>query len=327
MTRGSWGDAMRAAGAVPAAFVPPGSPGRADIEEVASAEAIEDPTLQVHALDADPWAPPAASFLDGIQYWKIVFYDGVLPIVRVHVAAAVRRRGAGRRLATAHYESRDFYLAHLAGLKPAVRRLLAEGGLPVVDLPDAAAAQPNRAQEAARRAVENARVALEKDVGERALPGLGAEEWLVLDGLLSESSILAGHPRALGVIKSHGAQYFEGEELERALTLPDEHRTSVFRPRGRARHEVYSWYLRCWPWEGNDLLFGLLRVEARAHAGTVADASRVGGWLIRERAPLSTPDARWDRLLYPIHDVETYLKTRAPRDVLPASGSRLPRTG
>jgi hypothetical protein len=48
---------------------------------------------------------------------------------------------------------------------------------------------------------------------------------------------------------------------------------------------------------------------------------------VSERAPLATPDRRWDRLLYPIHDVETYLRARAPRDLLPAPGSRLPRTG
>jgi hypothetical protein len=99
----------------------------------------------------------------------------------------------------------------------------------------------------------------------------------------------------------------------------------VFRPRGRARHEVYSWYLRLWPWEGNDLLYGLIRVEARAHADTVAAANAVAGWLARERAPLATPDARWDRLLYPIGDVENYLKARVPADRRPAPGSRLPQ--
>ncbi|HXV89904.1 MAG TPA: hypothetical protein VD707_00960, partial [Gemmatimonadales bacterium] len=154
---------------------------------------------------------------------------------------------------------------------------------------------------------------------------LAPEEWLVVDGLLSESAVLAGHPRALGVIKSHGAQYFSGAELERALTLPQGRRTSVFQPRGRARHEVYSWYLRLWPWEGNDLLYGLIRVEARTHPDTVAAASATAGWLARERAPLAIPDTRWDRLLYPIWDVEQYLKARAPRDLRPAPGSRLPK--
>jgi hypothetical protein len=130
------------------------------------------------------------------------------------------------------------------------------------------------------------------------------------------------------VVKSHGAQYFEGPELERALTLPAGHRTSVFRPGRRgARREIHSWYLRLWPWEGNDLLYGLLRVEARSAADTVARASELSAWLVRERAPLSTPDGRWDRLLYPIHDVETYLRARAPSDLVSHPASRLPRTG
>jgi len=170
-------------------------------------------------------------------------------------------------------------------------------------------------------------VRVETEVAEAVAARLGAEEWLVVDGLLSESAKLAGHPRALGVIKSHSAQYFEGADLQTALTCPGGTRTSVFRPRGRARHEVYSWYLRLWPWEGNDLLFGLLRIEARAHAGTVATATGVSSWLLAERAPLATPDARFDRLLYPIHDVETYLRSRAPRDLLLTAGSRLPKTG
>jgi hypothetical protein len=33
--------------------------------------------------------------------------------------------------------------------------------------------------------------------------------------------------------------------------------------------------------------------------------------LVAERAPLSTPDHRWDRLLYGIHSVESYLRAGA----------------
>jgi hypothetical protein len=193
-----------------------------------------------------------------------------------------------------------------------------------VDVSGPIAALPGGALEALRRTVDRTRVETERRVGERFLADLGGNEWLVQDGLLSESARLAEHPRVLGVIKSHGAQYFEGPELETALRLPAGSRTSVFRPRGRARHEVYSWYLRLWPWEGNDLLYGLLRVECRAHPDSVAQASRVAGWLLAERASLAAPDARWDRLLYPIHDVETYLNAHAPPELRPAGGSRLP---
>ena len=201
-------------------------------------------------------------------------------------------------------------------------------GLEIVPVDESALAQPGQMLETLRREVHRARQALEKSLGERALTRLADEEWLVVDGQLSVSALLARHPRALGVIKSHGAQFLEGRGLERALTLPAGHRTSVFAVRGgHTRTEVHSWYLRLWPWEGNDLLFGLLRIEARALDDTVAAAARTSGWLVRERAPVSTPDARWDRLLYPVHDVETYLKARAPRDLLPLHASRLPRTG
>src|SRR5438046_8869838 len=75
----------------------------------------------------------------------------------------------------------------------------------------------------------------------------------------------------------------------------------------------------------------MLRVDARAHPETVARASAISAWLTTERAPLATPDRRWDRLLYPIHDVETYLRARTPRELLapppPSLPSPLPRTG
>jgi len=321
-----WTERIVAAGAVPAAFVPDASGGRTDVDEVAGAELVEDARVAVHAVA--PGRPPAAvTFLDGIQQWAVVGYDGVVPIVRAYVAAAARRRGADRRLRTAREAAREVAVAPLTLLRPGVRRAIEESGVVVIDLDAAAAGQPGRLLVAAQQAVNAERVRVETKVAEDVARRLDAEEWLVVDGLLSESARLAGHRRALGVIKSHSAQYFEGADLETALTCPAGARTSVFRPRGRARHEVYSWYLRLWPWEGNDLLFGLLRIEARANDATVASATAVSGWLWAERAPLATPDARFDRLLYPIHDVEIYLRSRAPRDVLPPTGSRLPKTG
>src|SRR5205823_14301635 len=111
-------------------------------------------------------------------------------------------------------------------------------------------------------------------------------------------------------------------------TLPAGHRTRVFRVRGgHTRTEVYSWYVRLWPWEGNDLLYGLLRVEARPHPDVIKNATELSGWLLAERAPLAAPDARWDRLLYPLHHVEEYLKSRSPRELQQRRASRLPRTG
>jgi len=324
----SWVEAVLAAGAVPASAVPEASLGRTDIETFTGADPIEDPELRAHSLaGVQALAPGAVEFLDGIELWRVVGYAGVTPIVCAHVAAAIRRRGPDRRPRTVAEDAEELAITRLELLPDAVRGALERGRVRVVEIPAEDAGQPARALPAARVEVEKARAALERRVAERRLEALAPGEWLVIDGVISDSAALSAHPRALGVVKSHGAQYFEGAELERALTLPADHRTSVFRPRSRgARREIHSWYLRLWPWEGNDLLYGLIRLEARAHPDTVATASALSTWLLRERAPLATPDRRWDRLLYPIHDVETYLRARAPRDLIPPPASRLPRT-
>jgi hypothetical protein len=325
--RRPWTEAIVAAGAVRASYVPEASIGRSAALEPTGAELVEGEALAVHPVPVSAAGPSVVSFLDGIQQWAVVGYDGVTPIVRAYVAAAVRRREPDRRLRTAGEAAREFAITRLAALSASVRRALEADGVEIVDLTADETGQPGTALRAAHLRVDRGREEVERELGERAAARLGSDEWLVVDGLLSESRILAEHPRALGVIKSHGAQYFEGAALERALTLPAEHRTSAFRPLGHQHRPVYSWYLRLWPWEGNDLLYGLLRIEARAHGASVAQAATLSGWLLRERAPVSTPDARWDRLLYPIHDVETYLRARAPRGLFPPPGSRLPKTG
>jgi hypothetical protein len=325
----SWVDAILAAGVVPASYVPEASLGRSDAEEFTGADPVEDSELRTHPVaGARPLAPASVGFLDGIEQWRVVGYAGVTPIVRAYVAAAIRRRGADRHLRTVAQDAEELAITRVDRLPPEVRAALAGAAVRVVDIPAEEAGQPARAVPAARVEVQKARAALERRLAERRIAALAADEWLVVDGVLSDSPALSGHPRALGVVKSHGAQFFEGAELERALTLPAGHRSSVFRPKPRgARREIHSWYLRLWPWEGNDLLYGLVRLEARAHPDTVGLASSLSAWMMLERAPLATPDRRWDRLLYPIHDVETCLRARAPRELLPPSASRLPRTG
>ena len=325
----SWVDAILAAGVVPASYLPEASLGRTDLEEFTGADPVEDGELRVYPVaDTPPLTPRVVCFLDGIEQWRVVGYAGVTPIVRAYVAAAMRRRGPDRRLRTVAQDATEIAITRLDHLPDAVRGALEGAGARVVEFSADDAGQPNRALPAARVEVQKVRAALERRLAEERLTALAADEWLVVDGVLSDSPALSAHPRTVGVVKSHGAEYFAGAELERALTLAMGHRTGVFRPKSRgARREIYSWYLRLWPWEGNDLLYGLVRVEARAHPETVAQASAISAWLTQERAPVATPDRRWDRLLYPIHDVETYLRARAPRDLVSPVASRLPRTG
>src|SRR2546428_301656 len=214
--RRRWTEAIVAAGAVRAAYVPDASTGRSEALEPTGAELVEGAALELHQVPLAPAPGPAISFLDGIQQWAVVGYDGVTPIVRAHVAAAVRRRGPDRRPRTADEAARELAITRLAALSAPVRRALEEADVEIVDLAADETGQPGRALRAA---------------------------------------------------------------------------------------------------------------PLRVHPASVARATALWGGLLRERAPVSTPDARWDRLLYPIHDVETYLRSRAPRDLLPATGSRLPKTG
>ena len=326
MARLPWLDAAVAAGAVSASFVPDASGGRSEAEDLTGADLVEGSNLEVHALRADPLAPAGVTFVDGIQRWAVVGYDGVIPLITAYVAAAARRRTGGR-LHTVAEHSRRVVITALDRLSSAVRDALEGSGEELVGLKDDVSGQPGKALTAAGLQVERLRDAAERAVAEPVAERLPPDEWLVLDGVLSNSAVLASHPRALGLIKSHGAQYFTGDDLKRALMLPQGHRTSVFQPHRHGSQAVYSWYVRLWPWEGKDLLYGLLRVEARAHPESIARADAVGAWLVNERKPLSTPDARFDRLLYPIHDVETYLRSRAPQYLVADPGSRLPRTG
>src|SRR3989475_3707148 len=324
----TWRQALIDAGAVPVAFVPNpaaarGPKGAADSADRAAF--VEGAELEAHPVPDRGGAriPPAVSFLAGFARWGVVACDGIIQVVDASVAAAVRRRD-GRGVMHPRFErNRAFAVAPLERMTPGLRHVLEASVSDIEPIDGGLAGQPARYLDTVESTVRRVRAGLERELAEQCIATLGAEEWLVLDGLLSRSPTVARHPRALGVINSHGTQFLEGRGLERALTLPAGHRTTVFAVRGgHTRTEVYSWYLRLWPWEGNDLLYGLLRVEARADRETVTRASAVSAWLWAERAPLATPATRWDRLLYPLHHVEEYLKARAPRS--PAARSRLP---
>src|SRR2546427_3704440 len=325
----TWRQALIDAGAVPVAFVPnPAAAGgsKEDTDPADRAAFVEGAELEAHPVPDRGGAriPPAVSFLAGFARWGVVACDGIIQVVDASVAAAVRRRD-GRGVMHPRFErNRAFAVAPLERMTPGLRHVLEASVSDIEPIDGGLAGQPARYLDTVESTVRRVRAGLERELAEQCIATLGAEEWLVLDGLLSRSPTVARHPRALGVINSHGTQFLEGRGLERAVTLPAGPRTTGFAVRGGdTRTEVYSWYLRLWPWEGNDLLYGLLRVEARADRETVTRASAVSAWLWAERAPLATPATRWDRLLYPLHHVEENLKARAPRD-LSTARHRLP---
>jgi hypothetical protein len=297
--------ALRELGLTPASSIPEASRGRADDAVIAPAELIEDVSLERHVVGpAERWPGPVA-FLDGTQRSEIVGYAGASPILIGEIAAAVRER-ADRSLLTAVTARRSVAIGRPRALAAAGSAL---DGLELLPTPDDDPPHPIRDLNAAAQALDRARGALEVSVG--AAYRARSEAWLVVDGLLSETPAWAADPRAVGIVKSHATLPFDGEELERYLRLAAGERSSVFAPRSRRVAPVRSWALRLWPWEGKDLFHGLIRVEVAPVNGTAQMADRLSRWLLAERAPLSTPDPRWDRLLYGIHSVEQFLRARA----------------
>jgi hypothetical protein len=157
--------------------------------------------------------------------------------------------------------------------------------------------------------VNHWRESIERELAERWCQA--PEGWLLVDGNLTISQHLTNCERAIGLIKSHRTRFFDGDAARTVLDLKVGERTSLFEPR-RRNFTVRSFYLRLRPHDQRDIFWGLVRVElARTHTAAMADV--ISGWLLAETAPVSLPDARWDRLIYPIRDCEQFLRARAPQ--------------
>jgi hypothetical protein len=285
--------------------VPEAGAGRVEEACIRRARLLEDPVLAWREVGGPEAWPGPLAFLDGVQRSALVAYAGAAPLVVAEVAAAVRER-RDRRLATVLEARRALLLARpeaiaAAGELPA--------GLDPVALPTDDPPHPGRDLVNAARAVDRARGALRLTLGDQYRAG--SDGWLLIDGALSDSPVWAADRRMLAVSKSHATLPFDGVDLERFLRLPAGHRTSIYAPDTRSLAPVRQWALRLWPWEGKDVFHGLVRVEVAPDNGTPELADTLSRRLLAERAPISTPDHRWDRLVYGIHSVERYLRVGA----------------
>jgi len=299
--------ALAGLGLTPASSVPQASGGRVEEACISPARLVEGTQLQAFSIESCSTTPGCLAFLDGIQHSEVVAYSGASPIVVAEIAAAVRERRA-RKLYTALEQRRRVALGRSWALDSA-RPVLA--GLEPVPLPDEGPPHPVRDLMLAARTLDQLRGALELSVAERYR--VSSDTWLIVDGALTDSPRRAMDPRTIAVSKSHSVLPFDGPELERYLRLPAGHRSSLYEPHTRTLAPVRAWALRLWPWEGRDLLYGLVRVEVAPQVGSPEQANQISAWLLAERTPISAPDRRWDRLLYGVYSVEQYLKAGSPR--------------
>jgi hypothetical protein len=297
--------AAKANGLTPATVIPEASAGRIEEATIRLARLVEGLSLQMIPVGpSEPWPAPLA-YLDGVQRSEVVAYAGAAPIVMAEIAAAVRERH-DRRLTTACEERRLLAIGRRAALTSAGDAL---GESERIHLPDDEPVHPLRDLVNAAQALDQARGALEITVGN--IYRSRSDSWVVVDGSLSESPKWAADRRMVAISKSHSVLPFEGDDLEKYLRLPMGHRSSIYAPATRSVAPVLAWGLRLWPWEGKDLLHGLVRVEVAPANASSDQADAISRWIVAERAPVSAPDRRWDRLLYGIYSVEQYLKARA----------------
>ena len=140
---------------------------------------------------------------------------------------------------------------------------------------------------------------------------------LLTDGNLTNAKRQDGSYKfVVGVVKSHATQHFRSRE--RALTvlgLRAGERTPAFKPKvSKNQADVYSFYLRLQARPDKSSLYGLVRVELPPETEYLNRSDEIAGWLLHERMPTSLPDPRHDKLLYPIHWIEEYLRALQPTD-------------
>lgn len=285
------------------------------------------------------------AFLDGSQRTFPVWRFGLVPVAATVAAAAVLTRDAAGNptIAPGTLRLAHAWLVPTRTGDPAIAALLdrlAALGARVID-PIARVAEGDDylalandygkmvelAYVAARAVREEVEITLLDDWASAAIPDDG---WLVVDGRLRLAV-----PRAVGLVKDLSNQHLAGLEAVELFGLQPGHRTTAFVPSDRRRrpdppadvsaprtiapaaideHAPSLWYLRMHDATGLDARHALVRVEAPADVQETAAIDELSSWLLAEKTPRATADARWATLLYPVHYLEQILKRRVAAD-------------
>ncbi|HEX6967116.1 MAG TPA: hypothetical protein VF166_15105 [Gemmatimonadaceae bacterium] len=297
-------------------------PGDPEVPHLSEAEPVEERTVRAHAVPGEP-TPGFAAFLDGAQESRVLAWMGAAPIVYGRVAAVIRER-VQRRLVTWREPlvERRLYAPLAYTGRDALEAAFPPPALIDTVPPDANGEIPKPHPilllDRARSAVSRARELLERRLAERWCDA--EQRPLLIDGGIGASETVAHAPCVVGVVKSHRTLYLDGAALDTVLGLRLGERSTVIRiaPRGPHTASVLSWYLRLRSPDGHDALWGLVRVEVAdsERFASPADAARVteradtvSRWVLAERAPISLPDPRWDKMVYGVRNAEEYLKS------------------
>lgn len=258
-------------------------------------------------------------FADGIEVSSVAAWVLGLPVRVAHVAAAAVRR--------TEREMSDFVAERLetvillpealpVEVRDNVRKLhgIEDRRVLVVETRGENDAEARDWHFVLRQAVSDRREELERDVIVEAAKRNGAARIVVDGGIAKYRGDLKSSGSVVGLVKSHRHYYFTAETVaESIFSLPEGHRTPVFEAAPSLdKLPTYSWYLRLRHSDDGPPWFGLVRVEMFEPEAALRHADEISAWLLAERTPISLPDARYDRLIYPIRFIEQYLRSRQP---------------
>jgi len=299
--------------------------GFANVEAKFSPSTLIDAQMQALSIPACTVADNELNhFMDGIQRSYLLYYQNYVPVYYGYTAAVVRKRQTAILSKWQHQVREALYLP-FAEFDPDELELLRSQKLALENTLKSPRSETAETEESesglqiiqerqnARDAITLSRERLEAELAETWISSHPDQGWLVMDGSITISAIASQHPRTVGLIKSHNTQYFSFPDQQIILNLRQGERSSAFIPRGR--HPVCSWYIRLRDNTNQDLYFGLIRVEAALKPSVEiqkAECDRLSAWIMTERRPLSLPDSRWDKMIYPIRDCEQYLRSQEP---------------
>lgn len=294
----------------------------------AGVEPVEGPIVARRIPEVSPRSSRLRYFLDGAQRTFAVMRCGLVPVAATVVAAGVLRR---EPTGDGVLEPGTLALEHrwlIPGLSDStlddLRTRIAYAGMSVVDpLPerdgdvDENSVDFGQLHELAYKAAQEIRAEVEKGVLTRwtQRPEWRQDDgWILVDGRLPVASF-----RTIGLVKQFAETYLRGADAITLLNLPPGFRTTAFFPQER-RHfgedsgERIMWYIRLWDADGMDARHSLVRIEAPAAVATTDEIDEISSWILAERTPRATGDARWATLLYPVHLLERMLKRRLDAD-------------
>lgn len=291
-------------------------------------EPVEGPIVARRIPEISPQASRLRYFLDGAQRTFSVMRCGVVPVAATVVAAGVLRRDP---TGDGVLEPGTLALEHcwlIPGVdEPTLNELrdrITATGMTIVDpLPhreddaEDVGVDFGHLHELAYKAAQSIRAEVEKDVlaqWTHRAEWRTDDSWILVDGRLPAASF-----RSIGLVKQFTESYLSGTDAVTMLSLPPGYRTTAFSPVVR-RHfgedsgERLMWYIRLWDADGMDARHSLVRIEAPAGVVTTEEIDEISSWILAERTPRATGDARWATLLYPVHLLERMLKRRLDAD-------------